>query len=160
MATPDFRAALRRLDLPPVWLVAHLSLAWFLARALPWPGPGGWLQAAGAVLAALALGLALWAVWTLARHRTAIEPRHVPRTLVTTGPFAFSRNPIYLGMALLLAGWALWLGSLAALLAVPLFVAVVTRRFILAEERAIAARFPKEAARHRRRVRRWFGRGR
>jgi len=153
------RPLLSRLDLPPLWLLAHLVLAWLVARAVPWPGPGPWMRAAGGLLAVVAVGLAVWAVWTLARHRTAIEPRHVPARLVTTGPFALSRNPIYLGMAMLLAGWGLWLGSVAALVTVPLFTAIITRRFILAEERTIAAHFPKDAHRHRARVGRWFGRG-
>jgi protein-S-isoprenylcysteine O-methyltransferase Ste14 len=80
------------------------------------------------------LGLALWAAVALWRARTPIEPRHTPTTLVTEGPFALTRNPIYRGLLMVLAGWTLTEGDLAPLALVPVYGAVLWRRFVLPEE--------------------------
>ena len=76
--------------------------------------------------------------------------------LVATGIFARSRNPIYLGMALILLGWVLRLDAPLALPLLPVFVWILERRFILPEEEALRRRFPADFARYESRTRRWF----
>lgn len=145
------------LDLPPVWLLGALALVWALHRLAPglalgwwWLSPLGWLLIAAGVLA---MGLAVVA---LVRHRTTLIPRQTPSALVTAGIFRLSRNPIYLGDALVLTGavlvWDVW----PALALVPAFVLLITRRFILAEEAALRAGFGAEADAWFDRVRRWL----
>ena len=126
----------RWLDMPPVWLIAFMALAWASSagganptdawdQALLWPGRA---------LIALGLGLAIWAVVAFRRAKTTVIPKERPSALVETGPFRFSRNPIYLADLIILAGWCLTLGApLAAVLVVP-FWWVLERRFILGEE--------------------------
>lgn len=118
---------------------------------IPWEG-----RAAGGALVAAGCLLALWTAALFVRRRTSIEPGRVSTTLLTRGPFRFTRNPIYLGMALTLLGGGMWLGQISALWAAPAFVAVISRRFIRHEERMLLERFGDAYAAYCRRVRRWL----
>lgn len=146
--------ALRRLDLPPVWAALAALASWGLSAAFPAPalhlGP-----ALPLLLGAVGFALILWSALAFRRARTPIEPRHDARTLITGGPFRINRNPIYTGLTLILAGFALHLGSLAAWLPVAAFPAVVTRRFILDEEARLRRAFGAEAEAWIARSRRW-----
>ncbi len=78
--------------------------------------------------------------------------------LVTGGIFRFSRNPMYLGLSLLLIGWALWLGTAGPWLVPPVFVLFIYLAQILPEERALESRFGVGYLEYRRTVARWLGR--
>ncbi len=113
----------------------------------------------GAALAFAAAGVALAGAGALVfrRARTTINP-HTPdnsSSLVTTGVYRFTRNPMYAGIALVLAGWAVLLSSVWALLGLPIFVAYIGRFQIAPEERALARKFGPAYAEYRSRVRRW-----
>lgn len=143
-------------DLPPVWMLAHGVLAWAASEAVPLLSFGGSVaRAIGAVAALAGIGLALWAAIWFARRRTTIEPREEPSTLIVEGPFRLNRNPIYTGMALVLVGWALWLGTLSAFLAVLPFPWVIDRRFVRGEETTLRDAFGAEADRYIAATRRW-----
>ncbi len=149
---------MRRLDLPPVWLLLHGLAAWAVARLEPWGlGFGGaWADlAAGLLLGGGALLIAA-AVMQMRQHRTAVMPRQEASTLLNSGVFRRSRNPIYLGMALLLLGWILRLDALLALPLVPLFVWLIERRFIAGEELMLARNFGPAWERYRQATRRWL----
>ncbi|MFA5122386.1 isoprenylcysteine carboxylmethyltransferase family protein [Zavarzinia sp.] len=92
------------------------------------------------------------------RHGTTLNPvaPETASTLVTSGIYGITRNPMYVGMALGLLGWAVWLGHPAAALLVPGFVAYLTRFQIMPEERAIGAKFGAAFDAYRARVRRWL----
>jgi protein-S-isoprenylcysteine O-methyltransferase Ste14 len=149
-------AALRHLDYPPVWLAGFAVLAWAIAWALPFPGPGPVLRAAGGALVGAAGLLMALAVVEFLRQRTTIVPHRDPSALVRGGIYRLSRNPIYLGDAAVLAGLALWWGSVPALLLVPLFLRVIRRRFVEAEEARLRAAFGADAEAFMARVRRWL----
>jgi protein-S-isoprenylcysteine O-methyltransferase Ste14 len=72
------------------------------------------------------------------------------------GVYRWTRNPMYLGMAVLLLAWGLWLANGAALAVISLFVAYLNRFQIAPEERALQARFGDEFTAYRARVRRWL----
>nr|WP_229583417.1 methyltransferase [Paracoccus sp. S-4012] len=157
MPPPNDRGAVIRLtlDYPPVWLAGFAALGWVAGRVWPVMVPGqktlGWVLVAGG----LAL-MAAAAVQMLAR-RTTLDPHGAPSGLVTGGVFRLTRNPIYLADALLLAGLCLaFAAPHAALLLVPAFVAVITARFIRAEEARLAAAFPDAFPAFRARTRRWL----
>jgi len=141
-------------DLPPVWTAAHLAALW-LGRGLGPRLDGPVWDGVGAALAVLGLALMVWAVAVMARHRTTVIPHRVPDALVTTGPFAFSRNPIYLGDVLVLGGAVFWAGTVWGVLLIPSLVAILTRRFILPEEARLRAGFGAGFYRWRAGVRRW-----
>ena len=77
-------------------------------------------------------------------------------TLVTEGPYHYSRNPMYAGLALTLAGLALVLGSLSPLIVPPIFVWWITTRFIQKEEAMLEQRFGAQYLDYKQRVRRWL----
>ena len=143
-------------DLPPVWMLGHGALAWVAAATLPFVEFGGTLaRSLGAFIALAGVGLAVWAAMWFARRRTTIEPREVPSALIVEGPFRVNRNPIYSGMALVLLGWAVWLGALSAVLAVLPFPLIIDRRFVRGEEGALREAFGNEADRYLAGSRRW-----
>jgi len=76
--------------------------------------------------------------------------------LVVAGIYRWTRNPMYLGMATVLAAWGLYLANIGALAGVALFVAYMNRFQIAPEERALEARFGADFAAYRGRVRRWL----
>ncbi len=148
---------------PPLIDAACALLMWALARALPqaqlWP-PGGSAGVVGAALALAALGGAVALAGTLEfrRAHTTVNPLAPRRasTLVTRGIYRVTRNPMYLGMLGVLAGWAVWLGNIAAWLGLPLSMALLTVLQIRPEERILAERFGAEFERYAARVRRWL----
>lgn len=148
------KSPLRWLDIPPVWLLVFVVAVWLLPRGVaalpPIAGPLGW------GLIALGVALMVWAAWLFPRHRTSVVPHRKPDNIITSGPYRISRNPIYLADALLLTGAALAMHSLIGVLLVPVFIAVLTIRFIRGEEARLSAAFPTETAAFFARTRRWL----
>lgn len=143
-------------DYPPVWLAGFAGLAWLAGRLAP-HGPG-WQVWPGQALIGLGLLVMAAAIRAMWRHRTTVDPHGQPRALVTDGVFALSRNPIYLGDALILAGLCLvFRAPLAGLVLLPAFMAVISRRFIAREEARLACGFPAAFAGYAARTRRWIG---
>ncbi len=143
----------KRIDIPPLWLLGTLTAQYLLARIFPilrFDLPGGLILILGG------FALIFWSAIHFRHARTPIHPRRKPTTLITDGPFAFSRNPIYLGMALIAAGWAMRLGALSALFMVPVFMTIIQRRFIAGEEFHIDRALTDEWRAYIARTRRWF----
>ncbi len=146
--------------IPPPLLVALFGYAmWLLAGHLPLGGFAfaGQRPLAGLVLLA-ALALMAAAAWSLFRARTTVNPLRPERAsqLVTSGVFAYSRNPIYLGDALILLALAIGFGNAANFLLLPLFVWFIGRFQIRAEEHALQRLFGDEYRAYCAQVRRWL----
>ena len=141
----------------PVWVLlgglGMLALHRGFPVVLVVPQPWNWL---GLAPVAVGLALALSGVRLFRRAGTAIEPWGTPSALVVEGPYRFTRNPMYLGLALSLFGLAVWLGTLTPFLVIPLFVWVITARFIYGEEQRLEARFGDQYRAYKARVRRWI----
>ncbi len=150
------RSLLREIDIPPSWLALHIGAAWVLSRVSPpvFGDVGRWL---GLVLALIGLVLMVAAVVQMARARTTVIPRRNPSSLVTGGVFAWSRNPIYLADALILAGAILWLDAILALPLLGSFVWLIQSRFIRDEEARLTMAFGPEFDLWAARTRRWIG---
>lgn len=141
-------------DIPPVWALAAGISSWLLAMLIPVLTVQIPLLVS-ILIAALGFAIAGWsAIWFL-RKKTTIEPRHVPSTLITEGPFRINRNPIYTGMALVLLGFAFWLGDIVALIPVIIFPIIITRRFIKDEETQLRKAFGTDADAYIAASRRW-----
>lgn len=143
--------------IPPVYflsaILAMIALhRWFPIRQI-FAGP---LRCIG--LAPIALGLAFGgsAARLFFRRQTAIRPGDTSTSLVTDGPFRFSRNPMYVGMLLLLAGAAIFLGSISPWLVIPLFITAISFRIIPVEEAMLRATFGEPYRGYQLRVRRWI----
>ena len=145
------------IDIPPMWLLLALIMTWWIAALQPaaWAVGGAVTDFIGGLLVGGGIVLILLAAYEMWRRKTTIVPHMEAANLVTTGIFARSRNPIYLGDALILAGLALRWEAPVALLLVPLFVATITQRFIIAEENGLRTKFRAEFARYCEKTRRW-----
>lgn len=160
--TEPATGAPNRVPWPPIIYGAAGVAALVLGLALPGPGwfGGPTLRVLGWTLIVAGLGLDAAAMVTMARRRANILPHRSATALVTTGPFAWSRNPIYLGNAIVLTGAGFALANPWFFLAVGASVAAVTRLAIVREEAHLAALFGRHWEAYRRRTNRWFGRRR
>lgn len=140
---------------PPILLAAALLGTAVMERAAPTsldvPAALGWLV----VAAALALDVS--AMVTMARAKTEILPNRPARTLVTTGPFAWSRNPIYVGNVALILGLGLAFDSSWAFAAALVDALLTHRLAVVREERHLEAKFGAAWRRYANRVPRWVG---
>jgi len=110
----------------------------------------------GAAIALAGLAIGLVAMGLFRRAGEKPEPWTTTHGIVSTGLYARTRNPMYLGMALLYAGLALALDAPIALILLPVVLALVQTQVIAREERYLAAKFGESYEAYRRRVRRWM----
>jgi protein-S-isoprenylcysteine O-methyltransferase Ste14 len=142
---------------PPVYFLAGLASIFVLNRWAPvrelLPG---WLALVG--LMPLALGIALGFSATTRFHRagTPLRPGTLMTAFVQEGPYRFTRNPMYLGMTLILLGVALFVGSASPLLVPPAFLALIHLVFVRREERWMEEAFGESYRAYCRRTRRWW----
>lgn len=108
------------------------------------------------LLAALGIGIGAAGFATFKQCGTPVRPGAEPAQLVMTGPFLFTRNPMYLGLLTVLIA-AFFVSQSPYFLVPPvLFFLVMNFRFIPFEERLLADRFGQEYEAYRKRVRRWI----
>ncbi len=144
---------------PPVYMLFTGSVMWLLDHYFPLltiiPSPWNLLGLVLIVVALLTDGASLL---QFIRAHTTINPLHPEKTkhLVTTGPYSYTRNPMYLGLLILLAGWGIWLGSLTPFFMLPVFAWLLTSQQIIPEERILEQKFGQAYRDYKSRVRRWF----
>jgi len=148
------------LKIPPllVWLVIAGAML-----GVAYAAPGLSLTLAGSSAIALALvavggALAFAGVIAFRGKRTTVNPLTpgASSSVVSSGVYRVSRNPMYLGFLVALAGWAVYLSNAGAAMLLPVFVAYMTRFQIKPEERALLAKFGPEFGQYMSRVRRWL----
>jgi len=148
------------LKVPPAALVVVFAVAMWAAStvfsAASFPLPGASIIAFA--LAFIGSGIAVAGVFAFRRHDTTVNPMkpETTATIVTAGIYCVTRNPMYLGIAFVLLGLAIYLANLAALLLVPAFIAYMTRFQIKPEERALLEKFGSNFADYMAAVRRWI----
>lgn len=146
----------QRVIYPPIWLLFGLIAVFMLNQWYPglrFTGVAGQVVGGAIILAGLLLLVVANGLFT--RAGTGVIPFRNVSTLVTHGVYRYSRNPMYLGMVLVLAGCAVTVGAATALVVPVLFVLIIDRRFIRAEEQMLHELFPEEYAAYCARVRRW-----
>lgn len=111
---------------------------------------------AGFLIIGIGFTLALWSRSLFLRNSTTLQLSEEPRSLVTSGPFRISRNPIYLGMAAILVGVAVFLGTLLTFAFPVLFVLLIGFLVIPGEERKLEKLFGEPYREYKKRVRRWI----
>ena len=133
-----------------MWWVASLDSGHFvdpeLGRILFW------------ILSGIGALFGVAGLYSFYRQRTSIDP-HKPgkaSSLVTSGIYRISRNPMYVGLGIILGAWAVRLGSLLSLIGVVLFMLYMTRFQIIPEERVMKEKFGEEFEAYRSNVRRWL----
>ncbi len=143
---------------PPIaWalaVLAALAVQWLIPLPfMPAAVPAGWV---GGAVFAIALALAAWAITTITRAGSNVPTNTPTTTIVDTGPYRFTRNPIYLGMFLGLVGLAIAFDSLWLLVALVPFALVIRYGVVAREEAYLERKFGHAYRRYRSRVRRWL----
>ena len=135
-----------------VFVVGTLLQRVWPVRMLP-PAAG---KAAGIVCILSGLVLIAWSIQTFRRAGTSIIPVRPSTAIVTGGPFRYTRNPMYVALALLYLGAAFWLNMLWPVLLLPVLLFLVQTYIIAREERYLERKFDGEYLQYKSRVRRWM----
>lgn len=144
-------------DWPPVWLLICMFAAWWLS--IIW-NPVSYLSQATTTIGWLAIfagiGLMGLSFVMFLQHKTSVVPKRTPNSIISSGPYKYSRNPIYLADVIVLIGYIMTLGSVISFVLVPLFISVIQKRFITGEEIGIRAEFGSEYDNYCAKTRRWI----
>jgi len=142
--------------IPPFYFFALLLLSVGLGIYLPVlklvPYP---FSLCGIAPIVIGVVLNLWADSLFKKNNTTVKPHLKPSTLMTTGVFRISRNPMYLGMVVILLGVSICVGSITAFISPVLFFLISECQFIPWEERVMEDIFGQSYLDYKRRVRRW-----
>ena len=147
------------LKIPPLIVVAIAALLmWAVARATPRltvAYPARPLIAAALLVSGIAI--VLMGVLAFRKASTTVDPRFPENAshIVSSGIYRFTRNPMYLGMLVVLIAWMAFLSNVGTIVVPALFVMYITRWQIVPEERALVAKFGAEYQAYCRTVRRW-----
>jgi len=144
---------------PPLVALTVAAAMWFAHRYAPSLDliiP--WRVAMAIALAVLGIALALAGVFAFRKAKTTVNPLKPETTssVVASGIYRFTRNPMYLGMLVVLVGWAVFLANGIAFGLAPLFMLYMNRFQIGPEERVLSGHFGSEYAQYMQSVRRWL----
>ena len=133
------------------------ALAWLQASRLPMglSFGGTWADLLGGLFLGGGILLMLLAFAEFRRHRTTVVPHKTPSRLIQSSIYSRTRNPIYLGDVLILAGLILRFDAVLSLPLVPILLWVLEKRFVVPEEDRMRREFRTDYARYERKVRRW-----
>ena len=142
---------------PPVMLVAALAIGFILR----WIWQMAFLPlfimiTFGPLIVMVAFGIFFWAAYAMRYEKTSIRTDTPTDVIVTHGPYAFSRNPIYVAMLLLLAGVGVWVNSFWFFIVAIVCSRLLYRGVIVPEERYLERTFGSTYSEYRARVRRWL----
>jgi protein-S-isoprenylcysteine O-methyltransferase Ste14 len=143
--------------LPPTHFYIYLIISILLHYAIPiiqvfnYP-----YYLIGFLFFIIGTGLNIWADILLKKQKTTVKPNEKPTALIETGAFKISRNPMYLGLAVILFGAGFILGSVTSFVGVILFVAAMEMAFIPQEEKMLLEQFGEKYQVYKKKVRRWI----
>ncbi len=153
---------MKRLELlipPPLVMLLVGLMMWVLPRMFP-ALTLAWLQSTmmAYFFALLGLVISLVSMVAFTRGRTTMDPKQPASAsnLISTGIYRYSRNPMYLGVLLILAGWAIYLGNVLSFPGLFVFTAYITRFQIIPEERLLSQKFGVAFDSYKNKVRRWL----
>jgi protein-S-isoprenylcysteine O-methyltransferase Ste14 len=142
--------------MPPTMLAASIAAMVGLHGLLPGvrviPAPWRW---AGVFPIVFGVVWNLWADRLFKTHRTTVKPHLQPTTLVSNGPYAMSRHPMYVGMVAMTAGTAIALCTFAPMVVPVIFAIVLAVKFVPMEEASMQKAFGESWQAYKKRVRRW-----
>lgn len=148
------------LKVPPLVLVLVLAGAmWFAAMQLPSLAITlPWRLGLAVTISGVGILFIVAGVYAFQKAKTTVNPTKpaAASSVVTSGPYRFSRNPMYVGFLLALTGWAIFLSHTLPLLLLPVYVAYMNRFQISPEERALSAKFGDEYETYKQAIRRWL----
>lgn len=143
--------------LPPDYFIALLILVFIVHFAYPgmkvFRYPFAFI---GIIFVVLGIAINIWADQIFKKKKTTVKPHELPSVFETQGPYSFSRHPMYFGMACILFGTAILLGSITSLIPAVIFVILMELLFIPTEENNMLKQFGHTYRKYKRKVRRWF----
>jgi len=142
---------------PPILLLIHIGVAWLLGKFITLPIVVSPLfKNIGLGLAGIGFLLGLLALYAFTKARTTVNPHGSVRAIVSTGIYRFTRNPIYLGMVLMLIGFPLAFGNVWGIPLAPVFIFLMNKLVIEHEEAYLEKKFGEAYTGYKSRVRRWL----
>jgi len=143
---------------PPTLFIAGIALGWLLEKKLYRIAIAGHpaIEPIGVTFLIAGLALVAWGLIVFAKARTGILPGAPANQIVTKGPYRFTRNPMYTGMAIAYIGGSLILNSVWCLILFPIVLILVIKLVIQPEEAYLEKAFPSEFGQYSSRVRRWI----
>jgi protein-S-isoprenylcysteine O-methyltransferase Ste14 len=142
---------------PPLVFLATILAGVAIDRALPLPivpiAVAGWLGGALVVVGLMISGLS---AREFRKAKTTIQPNHPASTLVETGPFRYSRNPMYFALTIVQVGLGVWINSAWVLVLLVPTLIWIRHGVIAREERHLDAKFGQAYVAYQARVRRWL----
>ncbi len=155
----DFSKRPNRVPWPPIITIGAVVVGWMLQKTIP----VGWLAAisamawpVGVLMVITAISIDVWAFRTFKQAQTTIMPNKGASSLTTQGPFAWSRNPIYVGNIMLILGIGLWSGNGWMLLMAASAAVAIELLAIRREEAHLQIKFGEAWDEYTNRVRRWL----
>ncbi len=148
----------KKVALPPMFFVGALAMMYLLHNSIP----GFYFFRSrlslilGGMMVCFGIAMVLWAVKTLKKAGTTHIPFEESTTLVQTGPFSYTRNPVYLGMVIILFGVFCFMGSSTPLMMVFIFGGIIEDKFIMAEEKMLEEKFGEQYLTYKKKASRWF----
>ena len=142
---------------PPILLLIHIGVAWLLGKFITLPIVVSPLfKNIGLGLAGIGFLLGLLALYAFTKARTTVNPHGSVRTIVSSGVYRFTRNPIYLGMTFMLIGFPLAFGNVWGIPLVLAFIPLMNKLVIRHEEAYLEKKFGEAYTGYKSRVRRWL----
>ena len=142
---------------PPILTLLFIIAAFLLARFVPLPfSVPRAVEYIGFVLVVIGFLLGLGAVFAFRRARTTLDPYHPVSSIVTSGIYGFSRNPIYLGFLLMVIGIPMNGGTYWGIILAPIFILFCNKLVIEHEETYLEKKFGEVYSSYKSRVRRWL----
>lgn len=143
---------------PPLVLLIVAVVMWGVSRVTPASDLPPWHTTLAIILALLGVSIAIAGIVAFRKAKTTGSPTkpQAASALVVTGVYKFTRNPMYLGLCIVLVAWTAYLWSGWALLGPVAFIGYIGRYQIEPEERALSAHFGDDYREYRSRVRRWL----
>ena len=144
---------------PPIYALSIALLMWLLNKYIPIAHfiESPWNRV-GLVIIVAAGTLDLWSLFLFLKKHTTFNPMKPENTtgLVVKGLYQYTRNPMYVGLLIILGGFGIWLGSLTPFLVLPLFYWLITEMQIKPEERVLIKKFGEDYQTYKNSVRRWL----
>ena len=148
---------MKEINIPPLYLFTSIALMLVLHFYFPiykiFEFP---VSLVGLIILIFGISMIVWKARYFNKYDTPIKPFEKSTYLIRDGLYRYSRNPIYLGMVILLLGGAILLGSVSPFFVVPVFAFVTQKVFILKEEKDLEEIFGKEYLDYKSEVRRWI----
>lgn len=141
---------------PPILLAIHIVVAYLLGRLIDLPmAVSPLFRNIGLGLAGFGFLLGILAFYSFMKARTTLDPHGSVKAVVSSGIYRFTRNPIYLGMVLMLVGFPLTFGNVWGIPLAPMFIPLMNKLVIEHEEAYLEKKFGEGYTGYKSRVRRW-----